>query len=232
MRTALLSWLLLAATASPSWAQQAAFSPAPAPPKKILFVGNSFTHGKYLPVRTYNAAAVIDENAGLPADDPRAFQPRGETGPYGGIPGIFKKLADEYGQAYEVHIEAVSAKNLAFHYEHALSVITRPGWDVVVLQGYSTESLPVGRGGRPENFRANVVLLEEAIHKASPHAKIYLEETWSRADLTYPETSPYHGQSHSRDDPGLASGRSPRGRFRGWTGHSVHAGRRRVGRGD
>ena len=195
MRKTFFLWLLLVVAAGPSRAQQTAASATAAPPKRILFVGNSFTHGRYLPVRTYNAAAIIDENIGLPADDPRAFQPNGETGPYGGIPGIFKKLADEYGQNYEVHIEAVSAKNLAFHYDHALSVIAQPGWDAVVLQGYSTEPLPADHHGKPEDFRANVVLLEEAIHRASPRARIYLEQTWARADLTYPERSSYYGQS-------------------------------------
>ena len=57
----------------------------------ILFVGNSFLHGKYQPVLNYNADAITDENASLPADAPRAFHPPGEKGPYGGVPGIFKK---------------------------------------------------------------------------------------------------------------------------------------------
>ena len=34
---------------------------------RVLFVGNSFTHGKYAPVLNYNAASVIDENFGLPS---------------------------------------------------------------------------------------------------------------------------------------------------------------------
>ena len=146
-----------------------------------------------MPVRKYNAANVIDENAGLPADDPRAFHPEGEDGPYGGIPGIFKELTDEAGLNYEVHIEAVSAKTLAFHYEHALSVIARPGWDAVVLQGSSTEPLPVGRGGKPESFLKHAALLEKAIHVTNPHARVFLEQTWPRADLVYPEGAPYHG---------------------------------------
>ena len=206
MRASFLCWLLLlAAAAGLSRAQQPALATA-APLKKILFVGNSFTHGKYLPVRTYNAAAVVDENAGLPADDPRAFHPCGEDGPYGGIPGIFKKLADEYGLNYEVHVEAVSAKDLAFHYKNALSVIARPGWDVVVLQGYSTEPLPAERGGKPEKFRANVALLVKAIRASSPKARIYLEQTWPRADLVFPEGAPYHGDSVERMTEDLRRG--------------------------
>ena len=198
MRELLTCALLVAAWVSAS-AQQPSATPVasatPAPrPLKILFVGNSFTHGKYLPVRTYNAKAVTDENAGLPETDPRAHHPVGEEGPFGGIPGIFKKLTDEAGLNYEVHIEAVSAKDLAFHYEHALSLIARPDWDAVVLQGYSTESLPVERGGKPERFQSYALRLEKAIHAVNPHAKVVLEETWPRADLVYPVSAPYHGK--------------------------------------
>lgn len=190
MRAAILLWPLLWATTGFAHAQ----GPAVAKPSvRILFVGNSFTHGRYLPVRKYNAAAITDENAGLPADDPRAEKV--ESGPYGGIPGIFKKLTDEAGLNYEVHVEAVSAKNLAFHYKNALPIIAQPKWDVVVLQGYSTEPLPVERGGDPEGFVTNARRLSDAIRASNPHAKVYLEQTWPRADLIYPENAPYHGQS-------------------------------------
>ncbi len=147
--------------------------PAAPPPKVILFVGNSFTYGGGTRVHTYNAAAVTDESPG-------------EKG-VGGIPAIFKKFTDETGMRYEVHVETVGGKDLEFHYAHALSTIAQQKWDIVILQGYSTEALPAERGGNPESFVKNAVLLEKAIHAANPAAKIYLYETWAYPFKTYTE---------------------------------------------
>ena len=167
-------------------------SPA-APPSAILFVGNSFLHCKYLPLRRYNAENIKDENFGLPLSDPRGE--KAESGPYGGIPGIFKKFTDEAGVPYDVHVEAVSAKPLEYHYEHALPVIAQAKWDAVVLQDYSTGPLPTARGGKPERFLKNAALLEQAVHAANPHARMYLYETWPRADLIHGAKAPYAGES-------------------------------------
>lgn len=170
---------------------------AAAPPKKpvvILFVGNSFFHGKYLPVLKYNTAAIEDENGRLPPDHPRFEKYDREPGPWGGIPAIFKKLTDEAGLNYEVHLEAVSGQTLQFHYDHALPVIDRPaGWDAVVLQEYSTRPLPARRNGHPELFRDYATRLEQTIHARNPRAAVYLYQTWARADQVYPEKAPYHG---------------------------------------
>ena len=137
----------------------------------ILFVGNSFTYGGSTKVHTYNVAAVTDE---VP----------GEKG-VGGIPAIFKKLADEAGLPYEVHVETVGGKDLEFHYTHALSTIAQAKWDVVVLQGYSTEPLPAERGGNLESFAKHASLLEKAIHAVNPSTKIYLYQTWAYPFKTY-----------------------------------------------
>ena len=93
-----------------------------AKPVVILFLGNSFFHGAFQPVRSYNVANVTDENANIQAGNPR-FE--GGQGPYGGIPGIFKKLTDEVGLNYEVHSELISGKSLEFHYINALRLSTR-----------------------------------------------------------------------------------------------------------
>src|SRR3984885_4459975 len=76
----------------------------PAGAKHILFVGDSFTHGRYLPVRTYHnipgtggigstkpSAYVVDENYGANVTARTKSTP-GEYGPWGGIPGIFAEL--------------------------------------------------------------------------------------------------------------------------------------------
>ena len=230
-------------------ASPAAVAPAPAvsvaapaaKPRRILFVGNSFTHAHYSPARLYNTAAVTDENHGLPPDSPRANKRAADNPPFSGVAGVFKKLTDEAGLPYEVHLEVISGKTLEYHYKHALPVIAQPGWDAVVLQGYSTESLPEVRSGKAgdqprteagpvatatpapeagtspaptteptptpvpaedpripskqESFLRHTVLLEQAIHGASPDAKVYLYATWPCANNVYPERAMYAGES-------------------------------------
>jgi hypothetical protein len=160
---------------------------------RVLFVGDSFTHGKYAPVRNYNAAAVTDEDYGLPATSPRYESMASEPGPWGGIPGIFKKFTDEAGLSYDVHLEAISAKSLQYHYDNALAIIAQPTWQKVVLQELSTKPLPTSRGGDRASFYSAVTSLEQAIHAVNPTAQVYLYQTWARADLTYPAGAPYAG---------------------------------------
>ncbi|WP_201987580.1 T9SS type A sorting domain-containing protein [Hymenobacter rubidus] len=160
---------------------------------RILFVGNSFTHGKYAPVLNYNSAAVTDENYGLPSTNPRYESVASEPGPWGGIPGIFKKFTDEAGLNYDVHIEAISGNSLQYHYNNALSVIAQASWNKVVLQEVSTRPIPDARGGSRAAFYDYSTRLEQAIHTANPAAQVYLYQTWARADLTYPTSQPYSG---------------------------------------
>jgi hypothetical protein len=170
---------------------------AAAPPKKptvILFVGNSFFHGAFEPVLTYNAAAITDENFKPNRTGQRRRQYEHEQGPWGGIPGIFKKLADEAGLDYEVHLEAISGQTLQFHYDSALAVIQQPRWDKVVLHDYSTGPVPARHGGQPARFFTYATRLAQAVHTANPAARLYLYQTWARADLTYPAGKPYSGQ--------------------------------------
>ena len=161
----------------------------PPPPVIILFVGNSFFHGAFEPVLSYNTAAVTDESY-------RPTPHRGREhadGPWGGIPGIFKKLTDEVGLNYEVHLEAISGQTLKFHYDSALAIIQQPRWNKVVLHDYSTGPVPTRRGGQPARFFTYATKLEEAVHEANPQASVYLYETWARADLTYPAGQNYSG---------------------------------------
>jgi hypothetical protein len=162
-------------------------------PTTILFVGNSFFHGKYQPVLAYNAAHVTDENYGLPSTSPRCETPTGEPVVWGGIPGIFQQLTAEAGLSYEVHFEEINAKPLQYHYEHALDVIQQPRWNTVVLQEHSMWALPGRHGGHPEGFRNYATCLEQAVHTANPSASVYLFQTWPRADLCYPPGTPYAG---------------------------------------
>lgn len=159
---------------------------------RVLFVGNSFTHGQFTPVLYYNSGAVTDLNYGLPASDPRAHD-AGMPNAFGGVPGIFKKFTTQAGLNYDVQIEAVSGKSLQFHYTSALAAIAQPGWDKVVLQEQSTRPVPDARGGNRSAFYTAATQLEQAVHAASPAAQVYLYETWGRADFTYPSGQSYSG---------------------------------------
>jgi len=162
-------------------------------PQTILFVGNSFFHGAFQPVLGYNAAAITDENFKPNRTGQRRRQYEHEQGPWGGIPGIFKKLTDEAGLPYEVHLEAISGQTLKFHYDSALAVIGQPRWDKVVLHDYSTGPVPTRHGGEPTRFFKYATQLEQAVHAANPAAQLYLYQTWARADLTYPTGKGYSG---------------------------------------
>lgn len=188
MRPQLLSLCLLAGALRPLAGQA---QPAPV---RVLFVGNSFTHGKFDPVRLYNAASasnpggVVDENyqqTGARAEN--------YAGPWGGIPGLFKKFADQAGLSYEVHIESISGQPLEYHYRNALAVVRQASWDKVVLQDQSIYPLPTARTGNRTSFYTYATNLERAVHGQNAQAQVYLYETWARADLTYPSNQPYSG---------------------------------------
>ncbi|WP_375249895.1 hypothetical protein [Sphingomonas sp.] len=153
----------------------------------ILFVGDSLTHGRYTPVRSFNSggsesdttgsAYVTDENYGQTGN--RAER---EPGPWGGIPGIFAQLASEAGLTYDVHIEAISKTSLAKNYEAASTIIDQPKWNAVVLQEISARPLPASltgnASGRPATFCSSVQTIEAGIHAVAPTADVYLYETW------------------------------------------------------
>jgi hypothetical protein len=157
----------------------------------VLFVGDSFTHGRYTPVRTFNAEIpgepwqppqVIDENYGQTGEREEL-----EPGPWGGIPGIFSELAQEMRLSYEVHIEAISATSLKRNFDVASDVIAQPGWQAVVLQELSTKPLPRSltnsEHSDPPGFWASVLTIEQGVHAVAPKAQIFLYEPWASADL-------------------------------------------------
>ena len=188
LRLSLVAALLAAEISRPAAAHQ---PPAPPKPTVILFVGNSFFHGAFEPVLSYNNQAVTDENFQPDRTGQRRRKYEREQRPWGGIPGIFKKLTDEAGLNYEVHLEAISGQTLKFHYDSALAVIQQPRWDRVVLHDYSTGPVPARHSGQPARFFTYATKLEQAVHTANPAAQVYLYQTWARADLTYPAGQPY-----------------------------------------
>jgi hypothetical protein len=132
----------------------------------VLFVGNSFTHGTVSPVAGFNAGAITDANG---------------TG-QGGVPGIFKRLADESGQMdVNVTIEAVSGQSLSYHLNNKRPVI-EAGWDVVVLQDFSTRPLTTHASGDVAAFRSSVSDIAALLRAQNPDVRIFLYETWARPD--------------------------------------------------
>lgn len=186
----LLTTLLAAEVGRPAAAHQ---PPALPKPTVILFIGNSFFHGAFQPVLSYNNEAITDENFKTDGTGQRRRKYEREQRPWGGIPGIFKKLTDEAGLNYEVHLEAISGQTLKFHYDSALAIIQQPHWDKVVMHDYSTGPVPTRHGGQPARFFEYATKLEQAVHTANPQAQVYLYQTWARADLTYPTDKSYAG---------------------------------------
>jgi hypothetical protein len=165
---------------------------AQAAPLSVLFVGNSYTFGRISPAQEYNAANVLDLTAAFNAIQPAGTNshPVGtgiapnpcvtpgtgcfEPHPWGGVPGIFKKLADQAGLDYDV---SHSTRNAASLRGQFLQVSNSPPWklrenvalqkwDVVILQEQSDAALPSGKGKNANlaTFNAYADQFERFIH--------------------------------------------------------------------
>ena len=165
-RTILLTLLTLAASAAHAASQS------------ILFVGNSYTFGRVDPVLSYNTANVDDMTRPRPdLPDPNFTDTTGandyEPHPWGGVPGIFKQLADEAGIEFNVHISARNAATLRGHYLNTANAdwdlrgnIAKQRWDVVLIQEQSDAALPAGRGANANipQFSAYADKIEKYVH--------------------------------------------------------------------
>jgi hypothetical protein len=134
--------------------------------QSILFVGNSFT---FVP-KEYGAGTVTDLHGSS----------------IGGIPAIFKELAEDLGENPRVSSELSGGKTLEWHFSNHAAKIARP-WDIVVLQEYSTRPLVTPAGGGNGNNRAAFLeyaeKLVELVRAKNPEVKIYFYETWGRPNL-------------------------------------------------
>lgn len=149
----------------------------------ILFVGNSFT---FVPAeQSYNNSHVTDLNGTS----------------MGGVPGIFQQMASSLNYSCTVSIEAVPSQNFAFHYNNERTLIGQSKWNTVVLQDYSTEPTSAGD---VNSYMTYLGMLKTVIRTPSPNAKIFLYETWARADLcslgggtTFPDLATMLSQLHT-----------------------------------
>jgi hypothetical protein len=143
--------------------------------KTILFVGNSFTYGELSPVMRYRPDSVTDLNGNRT----------------GGVPALFKAFAVQAGLDYEVSLETVPGVGLDYHFAQKRALLDRK-WDETVLQSYST--LDQNRAGDPNLLVKYTGEFAAMLRRQNPAVKIYLTATWSRADLTYPNGTPWYGK--------------------------------------
>ena len=152
-------------------------SPASPPPSgSLLFIGNSFIFGALSPVRFYRAQTVTDLN--------------GEG--FGGVPALFKVMADEAGLSYAVSLETIRGAGLDAHLAKKAKLLARP-WDHVVMLGYSL--LDRDHPGNPALLVETTRRMSELLHAQNPSVDIRLIATWPRADQIYPEKGHWHGKS-------------------------------------
>ena len=168
-----LSFALLVLAAGPAAAVE---------PTTILFVGNSYTFGRVDPVMSYNAANVHDLTAAFNAINPSGTNsyPVGTPGqgwfeqhPWGGVPGIFKKMTDEAGLNYDVSLSTRNAASLRGQFLNTANStwdlrgnVASQTWGAVVLQEQSDAALPAGRGKNANlaTFNAYADQFERFIH--------------------------------------------------------------------
>ena len=143
-------------------------------PLRVLFVGNSFTYGR-APVVQYNNVNVVDLNAQNAIDKPlgsEAITPN----PWGGVPGIFKTMADQARVSTDVRLSLRGGATLRGHLLNTNPAgwdmranLASARWDVVVQQGNSTE--PVDRaGGNFCQFSAYVGKLSRFLTVGDAHS--------------------------------------------------------------
>lgn len=127
---------------------------------------------------SYNTASVDDMTRPRPdLPDPNFTDTTGanayEPHPWGGVPGIFKQLADEAGVEFNVHMSARNAATLRGHYLNTANAdwdlrgnIAKQRWDVVVIQEQSDAALPAGRGANANipQFSAYADKIERYVH--------------------------------------------------------------------
>ena len=170
LRAAFASTVLLAA----------AILCGPAQARTILFIGNSFTFGEFSPAKHYQTGTVTDLNG--PDQTGRTL---------GGMPAIFKQFTVEAGLDYTVSLETAPGMGLDFHYANRLPLLDK-AWDEVVLQSFST--LDAAKPGDPALLSRYTGLFVDTFKARNPNARIWLDSTWSRADLTYPAGKPWTGK--------------------------------------
>ncbi len=141
----------------------------------ILFIGNSFTFGHRSPVWHYRKDSVTDlNNDGV-----------------GGMPALFKLFTQEAGLPWQVSLETSPGKDLQWHIDNKRPLIDKP-FDHVVLQSFST--LDAAHPGDPASLIKSTGTLVSLLQARNPKVDVWLDSTWSRADLTYQPSGHWYGK--------------------------------------
>jgi hypothetical protein len=144
-------------------------------PRRILFIGNSFTFAQGSAVRYFHPESVTDLNGSA----------------MGGMPALFKAFTQQAGLAYDVTLETQPGSGLEFHIENRRDRIARP-WDLVVMHGQST--LDFAQPGDPAKLVRTSREMAELLMTSNADARFYLLSTWARADQTYPAAGAWAGK--------------------------------------
>ncbi len=166
-------------------------------PDRILFIGNSFTQGANSAVLRYRPDSVEDLNAEKPEDR------------VGGIPALFAKFAEQAGMEWSVHHELRGGTTLDFHLNEKREAIDQ-GWDVVVMQQYST--LNPERPLDATDTRRDAPALAALFTAAKPDVRVYaasedidavipVGEAWNAAMAAgIADPNPYDGRDYDTID--------------------------------
>lgn len=147
-----------------------------AAPKRLLFIGNSFTFGQLSPTMFWKNGSVTDLN--------------GEG--IGGVPALVKAMTVQAGLDYDVHLETHPGVGLDWHLENRLAALTKQPYDAVVMHGFST--LDSDKPGDPAKLVSTATRMAESLRKVNAKVEIHLTATWSRADQTYVQGRPWFGK--------------------------------------
>ncbi|MBQ0077126.1 MAG: hypothetical protein KBS55_00615 [Bacteroidales bacterium] len=130
---------------------------------EVLFIGNSVTNGYREPVLHYKASVSDLYGTSLT-----------------GIPGVFKKIAEEAGYPnVKVSIMSVNGRSLTEHYRDHAALFKDKNWDVVILQDLLARPLPNEMGGNIEGMKTAVSDMNNAVLAKNDSARIVLYETFA-----------------------------------------------------
>lgn len=140
----------------------------------ILFIGNSFTYGAGSEsTHHFHPDSVTDLNKSK----------------IGGVPALFKAMADQAGVPYQVSLETKGGVGLDFHLKEKQPLVVKP-WDIVCMHGLSV--LDGKNPGDPHLLVSTVKEMADLLHAQNGKVKIYLTATWARADQIYPKDGHWH----------------------------------------
>lgn len=181
------------------------------PSQKILFVGDSFTYGRYDPAKSFNAyngssaqnqdllvhdLTQLFQYTPKPGTDPRNLTTKlpAEGHPWGGVPGIFQALAASVGMSYDVSISAWPATTLRDHYTdkddnnpagggaNLYTNLLSQKWNIVVLQEQSDE--PISHYDSFSTYFNKISTDLAANSSDVSDFKIFLYQTWAKPKST------------------------------------------------